>query len=206
MTGPKSTFSLLENLILIFFPIEQAVITDLVQCSDARLQGLGSQISVISNRSRNSFRKPQSIRSSFRRQFSTQASSLWDEFSHERMILPENGENGEIIIDEYYKDEQVFSESSGKMAQIETSEIGSVKWNVYTVYLKATGYFLTFLVFLFYAIANGFQVGANVWLADWSNSEGNMNKTPPDTGERLAGYAGLGLSQGFIFLTLSRKK
>ncbi len=190
----------IKNAILIFLSIEQAVLTDIVQCDDRRLQRLSSQISVISNRSRGSFRKPRSPRSSFRRGFSTQISSLWDEISHEKMILSENGENGEIIIDEYYKDEQVFSESSGKIVQIETSETGSVKWNVYTVYLKATGYFLTFLVFFFYAVSSGFQVGANVWLADWSNSEGNMNTTPPDTGLRLAGYAGLGLCQGFIFL------
>lgn len=84
-----------------------------------------------------------------------------------------------------------------KIIEIEKSEIGSVKWSVYGVYLKANGYFLTFLVCLFYATANSFQVSANVWLADWSNDANKYkNETPPNTGERLAGYAGLGLGQG----------
>lgn len=89
-------------------------------------------------------------------------------------------------------------EKSGRnIIEIEKSEIGSVKWSVYMVYLKANGYFLTFLVLLFYALANGFQVGANVWLASWSDEAKNYkNQSPPDSSVRLAGYAGLGFGQG----------
>lgn len=88
--------------------------------------------------------------------------------------------------------------SMRQIIDVEKQQTGSIKWSVYLIYLKANGYFFTFLVFLFYAIANGFQVSANIWLADWSNDATKLSKnaTVPNTSERLAGYAGLGIGQG----------
>lgn len=123
---------------------------------------------------------------------SKQTSSLVDAYSKQKSV-PSVIENDE----EFMKNGEQKRKSGMQIIEIEKSEVGSVKWNVYTSYLKANGYLLTLMVCLCYAFGNGFQVGANVWLADWSNDAGKYeNRTPPNTDERLIGYAGLGFGQG----------
>lgn len=168
------------------------MITDLKQYDQERFQRLESQLSVISSKSIRSYRRSSSDQNlpSERRRLSKQTSSIVDGYTKQKSILTISELDEEFIGDQ--------RKNSGRLIiEIEKSEVGSVKWNVYVAYLRANGFFLTFLVFLCYAAGNAFQVGANVWLADWSNdAEKYGNVTPPNTGERLGGYAGLGFGQG----------
>lgn len=178
----------------------QAVLSDLGQCDPERRKRLESQLSVVSSHSSGGGgpKSPSPERISPERRLSKQK-SIADHGSVRRTLSTLKEKDGELDADGVKKTtpEKDSKTSGTKLIEIEKAETGSVKWDVYMVYLKANGYILTLLVCLFMMISNAFQVASNVWLADWSNSAVMYgNTTAPDTPERLAGYAGLGLSQG----------
>jgi ATP-binding cassette subfamily C (CFTR/MRP) protein 1 len=66
---------------------------------------------------------------------------------------------------------------------------------VYGHYLRNIGIFLTIATVLFNVLFQGFSIGSNVWLAEWSNvmSEHGNNT---DQGLYLGVYGALGAGQG----------
>jgi ATP-binding cassette subfamily C (CFTR/MRP) protein 1 len=67
-----------------------------------------------------------------------------------------------------------------KLIEVEKSETGSVKWDVYKHYLKSIGWTLAGATVFLNLIFQGFAIGSNVWLSVWSSD----NTTTNDTGKR----------------------
>nr|CAD7573697.1 unnamed protein product [Timema californicum] len=62
-----------------------------------------------------------------------------------------------------------------KLIEVEKAEIGSVKWPVFSHYLRAIGVFLTASTLIFNAVFQGFSIGSNMWLSVWSNNAYGTN-------------------------------
>ncbi|XP_049764041.1 multidrug resistance-associated protein 1 isoform X1 [Schistocerca cancellata] len=91
-----------------------------------------------------------------------------------------------------------------KLIEIEKAETGSVKWAVYSHYLKSVGIFLSLATILFNFVFQAFSIGTNIWLSVWSNDADYVANTS-DTAKRdlyLGVYGALGFGQ-VIFLLLS---
>ena len=52
-----------------------------------------------------------------------------------------------------------------ELIEIEKTEVGGVKWSVYTYYAKSIGFSATAAAIFFYVIYQGFSVGSNLWLS-----------------------------------------
>ncbi|XP_059476483.1 multidrug resistance-associated protein 1 isoform X3 [Neocloeon triangulifer] len=92
-----------------------------------------------------------------------------------------------------------------KLIEVEKSETGSVKWDVYAHYLMSIGIFLTVATLFLNVLYQGFSIGTNVWLSIWSNAQTAYNATqplPPNERDMYLGvYGGLGIGQVvFVFL------
>ena len=62
-------------------------------------------------------------------------------------------------------------EASGageKLIEDEKAGVGGVDWKVYKDYAKSVGYLTTSITIIFYVGYQGFSVGGNTWLSDWS--------------------------------------
>jgi ABC-type multidrug transport system fused ATPase/permease subunit len=83
-----------------------------------------------------------------------------------------------------------------KIIEKETTETGSVKFEVYKHYIRAIGFTMTFWGLFLQLIFQGFSVTSNIWLAAWS-SEPIVNGTQDSsqTHMYLGVYAGLGIGQ-----------
>ncbi|TRY61972.1 hypothetical protein TCAL_10708 [Tigriopus californicus] len=82
----------------------------------------------------------------------------------------------------------------------EKAEIGGVKWSVYRYYATSIGKNWSIVTILFYIIYQGFQLGANVWLSEWSTDP----RASTDTSVRnlyLSVYGVLGLFQSLAIMT-----
>ncbi|XP_046475187.1 multidrug resistance-associated protein 1 isoform X1 [Neodiprion pinetum] len=88
-----------------------------------------------------------------------------------------------------------------KLIEVEKTETGSVKWKVYSHYLRSIGWFLTVSTIVMNAVFQIFSIGSNAWLSKWSDD----NTTVSDTSKRdmyLGVYGGLGLGQAsFVLLS-----
>ncbi|XP_069695544.1 multidrug resistance-associated protein 1 isoform X5 [Periplaneta americana] len=85
-----------------------------------------------------------------------------------------------------------------KLIEAEKAETGSVKWRVYSHYLKSIGIFLSAATIFSNLVFQGFSVGSNVWLSAWSNDESMYNNGTQDEGKRdlyLGVYGALGFGQ-----------
>ena len=56
-----------------------------------------------------------------------------------------------------------------ELIEIEKTEVGGVKWSVYSYYAKSIGYSATAAAIFFYVIYQGFSVGSNLWLSRYIN-------------------------------------
>nr|XP_046475196.1 multidrug resistance-associated protein 1 isoform X10 [Neodiprion pinetum] len=89
-----------------------------------------------------------------------------------------------------------------KLIEVEKTETGSVKWKVYSHYLRSIGWFLTVSTIVMNAVFQIFSIGSNAWLSKWSDD----NTTVSDTSKRdmyLGVYGGLGLGQAIFTLAAS---
>ncbi|XP_071638108.1 multidrug resistance-associated protein 1 isoform X5 [Temnothorax longispinosus] len=92
-----------------------------------------------------------------------------------------------------------------KLIEIEKAETGSVKWKVYSHYLKSIGWFLSISTIVMNAVFQSFSIGSSVWLSVWSNDNSVRNDTL-DTAKRdmyLGVYGALGFGQA-TFVVLSQ--
>lgn len=54
------------------------------------------------------------------------------------------------------------------LIEVEKMEIGGVKWAVYAYYARSIGLSFTTGTFALYLIYQGFSLGSNIWLSEWS--------------------------------------
>ncbi|XP_076374474.1 multidrug-Resistance like Protein 1 isoform X2 [Megalopta genalis] len=85
-----------------------------------------------------------------------------------------------------------------KLVEVEKTETGSVKWQVYSHYFKSIGWFLSIATIVMNAIFQGFSIGSNSWLSVWSNDNLTDYNNTFDKAKQdmyLGVYGGLGLGQ-----------
>ncbi|XP_076227008.1 multidrug-Resistance like Protein 1 isoform X3 [Nomia melanderi] len=92
-----------------------------------------------------------------------------------------------------------LTQPKDKLIEVERTETGSVKWQVYSHYFKSIGWFLSIATIIMNAIYQGFSIGSNSWLSVWSNDNltdynNTFNRAKQDM--YLGVYGGLGLGQG----------
>ncbi|XP_065155853.1 multidrug resistance-associated protein 1 isoform X1 [Atheta coriaria] len=86
-----------------------------------------------------------------------------------------------------------------KLIEAEKAEVGSVKWEVYKHYLMSIGLGLTAVTLILNVVFQGFSIGSNVWLSEWStdsemnNANGTVNTEKRDL--YLGVYGALGIGQ-----------
>ncbi|KAL6447242.1 hypothetical protein ACFW04_001485 [Cataglyphis niger] len=93
-----------------------------------------------------------------------------------------------------------------KLIEIEKAETGSVKWKVYSHYLKSIGWFLSISTIVMNAVFQSFSIGSSVWLSIWSNDDYMIVNNTVDTTKRdmyLGVYGVLGFGQA-TFVVLSQ--
>ncbi|XP_018340398.1 PREDICTED: multidrug resistance-associated protein 1 isoform X2 [Trachymyrmex septentrionalis] len=92
-----------------------------------------------------------------------------------------------------------------KLTEVEKTETGSVKWKVYSHYLKSIGWFLSISTIVMNAVFQSFSIGSSVWLSIWSNDQTVGNNTF-DTAKRdmyLGVYGALGFGQGVTVFAMA---
>ncbi|XP_072760188.1 multidrug resistance-associated protein 1 isoform X7 [Anoplolepis gracilipes] len=93
-----------------------------------------------------------------------------------------------------------------KLIEVEKTETGSVKWKVYSHYLKSIGWFLSISTIVMNAVFQSFSIGSSVWLSVWSNDNLTIVNDTVDTAKRdmyLGVYGVLGFGQA-TFVVLSQ--
>lgn len=92
-----------------------------------------------------------------------------------------------------------------KLIETEKAETGSVKWEVYSHYLKSIGIVLTTSTIILNMLFQTFSIGSNVWLARWS-TDVPANNTVQDPAKRdmyLGVYGALGVGQAMSVVIAS---
>eukprot|EP00095_Tigriopus_kingsejongensis_P010546 maker-scaffold349_size200065-snap-gene-1.33 protein:Tk10546 transcript:maker-scaffold349_size200065-snap-gene-1.33-mRNA-1 annotation:"multidrug resistance-associated protein 1 isoform x1" len=95
--------------------------------------------------------------------------------------------------------EQIQIKVGQNLIEEEKAEIGGVKWSIYKYYATSIGTKWTLATIFFYTIYQGFQLGANIWLSEWSTDP----LATTDTSVRdkyLAVYGVLGLLQSIAIM------
>ncbi|XP_076766694.1 multidrug-Resistance like Protein 1 isoform X1 [Xylocopa sonorina] len=123
-----------------------------------------------------------SINGSLKRQYSTDSYKNINNIKEMKLTPPKVGE---------------------KLIEVEKTEIGSVKWQVYSHYFKSIGWFLSISTIIMNAMFQGFSIGSNTWLSIWSDGNltdvnNTINRAKQDM--YLGVYGGLGLGQGLTVL------
>ncbi|XP_076820993.1 multidrug resistance-associated protein 1-like isoform X2 [Clavelina lepadiformis] len=90
-----------------------------------------------------------------------------------------------------------------KLIQREKAETGNVKLSVFISYMSSVGYFLSFLIILFYIMQNVAGVYSSIWLSDWSTDPVNPDGTQNGTDVRLAVFGCLGVFQALLVMLAS---
>ncbi|XP_025986918.1 multidrug resistance-associated protein 1 isoform X4 [Solenopsis invicta] len=93
-----------------------------------------------------------------------------------------------------------------KLIEVEKTETGSVKWKVYSHYLKSIGWFLSISTIVMNAVFQSFSIGSSVWLSIWSNDNQTIGNNTIDTAKRdmyLGVYGALGFGQGVTVFAMA---
>ncbi|KAL0104453.1 hypothetical protein PUN28_017289 [Cardiocondyla obscurior] len=93
-----------------------------------------------------------------------------------------------------------------KLIEVEKAETGSVKWKVYSHYLKSIGWFLSISTIVMNAVFQSFSIGSSVWLSVWSNDNHTVVNDTLDTAKRdmyLGVYGALGFGQGVTVFAMA---
>lgn len=119
--------------------------------------------------------------------------------SLQRAQSTESQHSGSLVRTNSVKDNEVAKIKTGeKLIEVEKTETGSVKWKVYSHYLRSIGWFLSISTIVMNAVFQSFSIGSNVWLAKWSgdNEIANLTNKKVNTDMYLEVYGALGLGQG----------
>ncbi|KAG7197437.1 hypothetical protein KM043_013293 [Ampulex compressa] len=125
--------------------------------------------------------------------------------SLKRQYSTESQQSGNYIRSNSIKDKELVKPKVGeKLVEVEKAETGSVKWQVYSHYLKSIGWFLAISTIVMNAVFQSFSIGSNVWLSVWSNDNTTIINNTIDASKRdmyLGVYGALGLGQAtFVML------
>lgn len=134
--------------------------------------------------------KFQKIISRSRGELNSSTASLNGYVSAETTVGDE-GKRKSLVIPEV---EKVEAEADNEDDE-EGAEEGSVKWEVYKHYLKSFGVAYTVVTIVLIIVFQGFSVGSNMWISQWSSDKTVGN----DTAKRdmyIAVYAAFGVAQG----------
>ncbi|KAG7197439.1 hypothetical protein KM043_013293 [Ampulex compressa] len=119
--------------------------------------------------------------------------------SLKRQYSTESQQSGNYIRSNSIKDKELVKPKVGeKLVEVEKAETGSVKWQVYSHYLKSIGWFLAISTIVMNAVFQSFSIGSNVWLSVWSNDNTTIINNTIDASKRdmyLGVYGALGLGQ-----------
>ena len=90
-----------------------------------------------------------------------------------------------------------------KLIDAEVSETGGVKRGVYIYYVRAVGILATMIASVFYVGYQGFSVGVNIWLSEWSDDpEANTEISVRNKYLTVYGLLGLGQSITIMIATV----
>ncbi|UJR38757.1 hypothetical protein I4U23_031422 [Adineta vaga] len=106
-----------------------------------------------------------------------------------------------------------IEEVEKQLIQKEVLQTGSVKLNIYTMYIKACKFSMVALIILFFCLTVCAALGTNIWLSKWTDNskvEAVKNVTSSSSNHqiyRLYVYSALGIAQGFLgfFMQLTLK-
>ncbi|XP_043474514.1 multidrug resistance-associated protein 1 isoform X1 [Leptopilina heterotoma] len=118
--------------------------------------------------------------------------------SLQRAQSTESQHSGSLNRTNSIKDNEAAKIVTGeKLIETEKTETGSVKWKVYSHYLRSIGWFLSISTIVMNAIFQSFSIGSNVWLAKWSGRYENVSSTNETVNNEmyLGVYSALGLGQ-----------
>ncbi|CAK8679779.1 unnamed protein product [Clavelina lepadiformis] len=92
------------------------------------------------------------------------------------------------------------SNKDGKLTDTETLQIGSVKFDVIAVYLKAVGPLMCIVILIVEMLFQASKISASVWLSDWSEDDDTLqvNQSRLKTDLRLGVYGMFGFFQVFF--------
>jgi len=110
------------------------------------------------------------------------------------------GESETVEADRQQKTEDEKTIENSKLISTEHLKTGSVGYKVYYDYMKAIGILGTFITIFSYIAANGFAVGYQLWLSEWTSDSHKNSSNTVTTSERLEVYAALGLGQTIFIL------
>ncbi|XP_055859162.1 ATP-binding cassette sub-family C member 3-like [Episyrphus balteatus] len=125
-----------------------------------------------------------------------------------RSIKEKAASNGSLRKRNFSRQESIASISSklsdlavgkdeGKLIEVEKSQEGGVRWAVYKQYIQSIGVALAIGTLVLNVFYQGFSIGSNLWLTQWSTDD----RVATDTGLRnmyLGVYAGFGLGQVLV--------
>ncbi|UJR25517.1 hypothetical protein I4U23_006863 [Adineta vaga] len=99
-----------------------------------------------------------------------------------------------------------IKEKKDKLIQKETIETGSVKLNVFLIYIRACTIPMICIICILFCCSAVSTLGTNIWLAKWTDqAKQEMNTTTSSSGKKIHGltiYSILGCCQGFIAFLL----
>ncbi|KAF7380118.1 hypothetical protein HZH66_014473 [Vespula vulgaris] len=127
--------------------------------------------------------------------------------SLKRQYSTESQQSGNYITGNSIKEKSPLQPKTGeKLIEVEKAETGSVKWKVYSHYLKSIGWFLSISTIVMNAVFQSFSIGSNIWLSAWSNDnmtsvDGTVVNDEARRDMYLGVYGALGLGQAtFVML------
>ncbi|XP_043683574.1 multidrug resistance-associated protein 1 isoform X8 [Vespula pensylvanica] len=121
--------------------------------------------------------------------------------SLKRQYSTESQQSGNYITGNSIKEKSPLQPKTGeKLIEVEKAETGSVKWKVYSHYLKSIGWFLSISTIVMNAVFQSFSIGSNIWLSAWSNDnmtsvDGTVVNDEARRDMYLGVYGALGLGQ-----------
>ena len=93
----------------------------------------------------------------------------------------------------------------GKLIDMENTEVGSVRMSVIKIYVRAVGVCLSLTAVFLFFLQQGFDIGMNLWMEDWSNEYEGKKTSSTDNSDansslhyRLGVYAGLTMAAGIV--------
>ncbi|XP_043683571.1 multidrug resistance-associated protein 1 isoform X5 [Vespula pensylvanica] len=129
--------------------------------------------------------------------------------SLKRQYSTESQQSGNYITGNSIKEKSPLQPKTGeKLIEVEKAETGSVKWKVYSHYLKSIGWFLSISTIVMNAVFQSFSIGSNIWLSAWSNDnmtsvDGTVVNDEARRDMYLGVYGALGLGQGLTVLGMA---
>ncbi|XP_060863090.1 multidrug resistance-associated protein 1-like isoform X2 [Metopolophium dirhodum] len=101
---------------------------------------------------------------------------------------------------------QTAVEEKAKLIELEKAEIGNVKWDVFSQYIKSIGPIFCITSVLLTFLFQGFSISSNIWLTVWSNDDSSLNRKTENDSKKcmhLTVYGLLGFGQVFSSIASS---